>query len=68
MSIYNYAENIKITTTPNGDKVIVMNQAILTAIRNNIYEAAEKQKEEGLEATAADTMEMWTALIKAEER
>lgn len=59
--IYNYKENIKIATTPNGDKVIVMNKEIFTSLRNCIYDAAEQRKQQGYEATAYDTMKMWAA-------
>lgn len=61
-SIYDYKNNIKITTTPNGDKVITMNEAILTKLCNDIFEAQMAQQNRGLEATAKDTNELWQAL------
>lgn len=62
--IYNYNNNINITTTPNGDKVVTMNEEILVAIINRIFEAAESYRAKGLYATAEDTMELWKALSK----
>lgn len=62
--IYNYKKNITITTTPNGDKVITMNDAILTALINCISDASDYQRSKGHKATADDTEEMWKALMK----
>ena len=36
-SIYDYEANINITTTPNGDKVLTMNDAIFTKIIKRQY-------------------------------
>lgn len=63
-NIYDYQNNIKVTTTPNGDKVITMNEEILTSIRNHLFEVADKYEAEGFKALAKDTMELWRALIK----
>ena len=62
-SIYDYENNINITTTPNGDKVITMNEQILTAICNTIWDGGQYQSDKGLDATAEDTMKLWTALV-----
>lgn len=62
--LYNYKENIQVVTTPTGDKVVTMNEAILTSICNRIFDAAMKEREEGLEATAEDTLELWKTLIE----
>jgi hypothetical protein len=62
LDIYNYRKNITITTTPNGDKVITMNDAILTALINHIDDASEFQRSKGYGATADDTKELWRAL------
>lgn len=61
-SIYDYEANINITTTPNGDKVLTMNDAIFTKIINDIYEASLSQDKKGLTATSRDTMRLWHAL------
>ena len=61
-SIYDYEANINITTTPSGDKVITMNDAIFTKIINDIYEASQSQEKKGLSATSRDTMRLWHAL------
>lgn len=61
-SIYDYEANINITTTPNGDKVLTMNDAIFTKIINDIYEASLSQDKKGLTATSRDTMRLWNAL------
>lgn len=67
-SIYDYENNINIVTTPNGDKVITMNDAILTSIVNHIWDAGQYQSEKGLDATAEDTLKLWTALTSKDER
>ena len=64
--IYNYNKNININKTPNGDVVITMNKQILTSIINHIHDASEHQKEQGYEATAEDTKELWEALYNKE--
>lgn len=63
-SIYDYEANINITTTPNGDKVLTMNDAIFTKIINDIYEASKSQEKKGLTATSRDTLKLWAALNK----
>lgn len=63
---YNYNENIKITKNSNGEIVMKMNKQILTVITNHLYDAAQYQKEQGYEATAKDTMELWEAIIEKE--
>lgn len=61
-SIYDYQNNINIVTTPNGDKVITMNEAILTEICNLIWMGGEYQSSKGLNASAESTLKLWTAL------
>lgn len=63
-SIYDYEANINITTTPNGDKVLTMNDAIFTKIINCLYEASQSQEKKGFTATSRDTMRLWNALNK----
>ena len=63
-SIYDYEANINITTTPNGDKVITMNDAIFTKLINDIYEASQSQDKKGFKATSRDTLRLWNALNK----
>ena len=46
-NIYDYANNIKVITTNGGDKVITMNEAIFTAIRNAIHDGSEYMEEKG---------------------
>lgn len=58
-SIYDYKNNVKITTTPNGDKVITTNEAIYISILNRLFDAAEYQKSRNLDASAKDTLELW---------
>lgn len=65
--MYDYEKNINIITTPSGDKVITMNQQILTVIENALFDAKLYQKSKGLDATAEDTQELWQALIDKEE-
>lgn len=62
MDIYNYQANITVTTTPNGDKVITMNDAIFTKILNGIFDAQMYQESKNLNATARDTQDLWKAL------
>lgn len=61
-SIYDYEANINITTTPNGDKVLTMNDAIFTKIINDIYEASQSQDKKGFTATSSDTLKLWRVL------
>lgn len=61
-SIYDYEENISIITTPNGDKVLTMNDAIFTKIINCIYEAHQSQEKKGFTATSRDTLRLWNVL------
>lgn len=60
---YNYIKNINVDTTANGDKVITMNEAIFTTIRNAIYDSAEYQEEKGYDATSDERMDLWSALV-----
>lgn len=62
MEIFNYERNIKVVETAGGEKVLVMNKAIFTTIRNAVYDAAEYQKQKGYDSTADDTMKLWAAL------
>lgn len=65
--IYNYQANITVTTTPNGDKVITMNDAIFTKLLNDIFDAQMYQYHKKLDATAEDTKNLWLALADKEE-
>ena len=65
--IYNHKKNINIVTTPRGDKVITLTGSILTEICNHLYDAAERQKEMGLTATAGSTMELWKVMMGIED-
>ena len=62
-NIYDYEKNIKVITTVNGDKVITMNKAIFTAIRNAIHDASERYEDKGLQATADDLKKLWASLV-----
>lgn len=61
-SIYDYKNNIKVTTAPNGDVVITMTKKIHTVLMNNIFDAHLDQERRDLGATAKDTLELWEAL------
>lgn len=65
--MYGYKENVKVITTPNGDKVVTMNKATLTSIIVGLYEGMENQKADGRTATAEATLELIEAL-RADER
>lgn len=65
--MYDYNKNINIITTPNGDKVITMNDAIFTKLLNDIFDASRHQQEEKLDASAEDTIALWRALADKEE-
>lgn len=67
MNIYDYQANITVTTTPNGDKVITMNNAIFTKLLNDLFDAQMYQENKNLNATARDTQELWRALADKEE-
>lgn len=62
-NIYDYAKNIKVITTVNGDKVITMNEAIFTAIRNAIHDASERYEDKGLQDTSDDLRKLWASLV-----
>ena len=66
--IYDYKNNINVITTPNGDKVITMNEAIYVELLNHIYDASQYQESKNHKATAESTMEMWDALNDKKER
>lgn len=66
ISIYDYANNVKVVTTVNGDKVITMNDAIFTTMICDLYEAKEMQQQDNRKATAETTQELIDALRKGE--
>lgn len=66
-SIYDYANNVKVVTTVNGDKVITMNDAIFTTMICDLYEAKTQQQQDNRNATAGTTQELIDALRKGEE-
>lgn len=67
-NIYDYKNNINVITTPNGDKVITMNEAVYVELLNHLYDASVYQKSKNHNATAESTMEMWDALNDKMER
>lgn len=67
-NIYDYKNNINVITTPNGDKVITMNEAVYVELLNHLYDASVYQKSNNHNATAESTMEMWDALNDEMER
>lgn len=67
-NIYDYKNNINVITTPNGDKVITMNEAIYVELLNHVYDASRFQESQNRNATAKSTMEMWGALNDEMER
>ena len=62
MGIYDYQDQIKITTTPDGKKVVTMNEAILTRLFICLTDAANNQAAKGYDATARDTLALRDAL------
>lgn len=66
--LFDYQANIAITKTPNGDIVMTMNDAILTALINHIHDASELQRQKGYDATSEDTKDLWRALCEKEEQ
>lgn len=66
-NIYDYNRNIKVATTPNGDKIITMNEAIFTALKNRLFDAADYHRIKGYNEIADDTIKMWDSLNKTEE-
>lgn len=65
-NIYDYNKNINIITTPSGDKVITMNQQILTVIENALFDAADWHDKEGRDATGRDLLKLRQALCDKE--
>jgi hypothetical protein len=66
--IYNYQANITVTTTPNGDKVITMNDAIYTKLCNDIFDAQMYQLDKSLAATARDTQNLLKAIVGKDDK
>lgn len=66
-NIFDYNGNINVITTPNGDKIITMNQAIFDMIVNHLYDAAKLQEQEGYNATSEDTKKLWKTLLEKEQ-
>lgn len=66
--MYDYQNNIKVTTTPNGDKVITMNEAIYVELLNHVFDASRYQESQNHKATAESTLEMFDALNDKKER
>lgn len=66
--MYDYQKNIKVTTTPNGDKVITMNEAIYVELLNHVFDASRYQDSQNHKATAESTLEMYDALNDKKER
>ena len=67
-NIYDYKNNINVITTPNGDKVITMNEAVYVELLKHLFDASAYQKLNNHNATAESTMEMWDALNDKMER
>lgn len=65
-SLYDYNNNINVVTTPNGDTIITMNEAIFVDMLNAIYDGQVAQKADGFTATAESTHKLWTALYDKE--
>lgn len=63
-SAYNYEKNVKVITTPNGDKVISMNKEIYTFLKNCVYDASEYQKEHDWDSTSEEVLKLWYELNK----
>lgn len=66
--IYDYKNNINVITTPNGDKVITMNEAIYVELLNHLFDASLYQQSKNHNETAKSTMKMWDALNDGKER
>lgn len=64
--IYNYGKHVKVVTTPSGDKVITMNDAIFTSMIIALYEGKEHQEQDDRDATAKSTLRLINALLKGE--
>lgn len=64
--IYNYKKHVKVVTTPSGDKVITMNDAIFTSMIIALYEGKEHQEQDNRDATAKSTLRLINALLKGE--
>lgn len=64
--IYNYRKHVKVVTTPSGDKVITMNEAIFTSMIIALYEGKEHQEQDNRDATAKSTLRLINALLKGE--
>lgn len=64
--IYNYEKHVKVVTTPSGDKVITMNEAIFTSMIVALYEGRNHQEQDNRDATARTTQRLINALLKGE--
>ncbi len=66
INYYNYKKNISVVTTPNGDKVVTMNNEVFVSLVNSISDAAKLQENEGHTATSEDTKKLWRTLLDKE--
>ena len=67
-NIYNYQDNITVSTTASGDKVITMNKEIFVSMLNDLFEAEESYEKRGLKSLSDDTIDLWRSLKgKSEE-
>ena len=64
--IYNYEKHVKVVTTPSGDKVITMNDAIFMSMIVALYEGRDHQEQDDRNATAENTQSLINALLKGE--
>lgn len=63
--MFNY-NNIQVETNEKGEKVVTMGKEIYTEIIVKVMEAADYEKEQGLNATAEFTRDLWKALCEKE--
>lgn len=60
--MYDYKKNIKVITTPSGDKVIVTNDAIYTEILVALKDSERYHRDHNREATANSIDKLWLYL------
>lgn len=64
--MYDYNKNVNVITTPNGDKVVTMNEQTFDVIVNALYDAARYQDGNGNDATARDLDKLRQVLCEKE--
>ena len=59
----NNYKTIKVTETPSGDKIIILDRVALTRLENLLYDGGEYLANCGFEASAKDARDLWLTIV-----